>query len=235
MSEREKIAARIRALLAKTTENGCTEDEAVAAAAKASEMLQKYNLTIDEVQLRENPFTRAKEQVSENFIGERLWKVAAAISHLVGTRYWTSQTAVRPVEITFFGFDHEVEISKYLLQICIRAMNDAYERFMCRHGLLTWPAKRRRLIPFLDGMRDALAHRIRALKKPEPTGTGLVVLRADLIDAAMADEGIKLSERATRKSRSLDGEYRDGVLAGEAVSLNPGIHGASGGERRIRG
>jgi hypothetical protein len=31
MTEREKIAARIRALLAKTVENGCTEDEAIAA------------------------------------------------------------------------------------------------------------------------------------------------------------------------------------------------------------
>ena len=40
--------------------------------------------------------------------------------------------------------------------------------------------------PFLDGMADRLHERILALRPPAPTGTGLVVLRGALIDAAMA-------------------------------------------------
>ena len=44
MNERSKIAARIRALLAKTVENGCTEAEALSAAAKVAELLDRHDL-----------------------------------------------------------------------------------------------------------------------------------------------------------------------------------------------
>ena len=56
MSERERIAARIRALRAKTVENGCTEAEAMAAAKKLAQLLADYNMTMDEADLRASPF-----------------------------------------------------------------------------------------------------------------------------------------------------------------------------------
>lgn len=221
MTDREKIAARIRALLAKTVENGCTEDEAVAAAEKAAEMLDRYNLTIDEVQLRENPFKRADQEQNDD-IGRVLWKVAKAISELTDTRYWTASVG-SAAQISFFGYEHEVDVATYLLAICERAMKDGRDRLLIRYALLTPAAKRRKLIPFLDGMADSLARRIRALIKPKPTGTGLVVLKGELIDLAMKDAGIVTKKRDMRSSRDLDETYRKGVEAGDRVALNPGV------------
>ena len=51
MGDRDAILARIRALLAKTVANGCTEAEAVAAAELAAKLLAKHNLTLDEAEL----------------------------------------------------------------------------------------------------------------------------------------------------------------------------------------
>lgn len=68
---RERIAAIIRALLEKTVANGCTEDEAIAAAAKAAEMLAKHNLTVDEVELRANPFARERQSFEDVVGAER--------------------------------------------------------------------------------------------------------------------------------------------------------------------
>jgi len=231
-TEKEKIAARIRALLAKTVENGCTEDEAIEAARKAAEMLEKYNLTMDEVRLRESPFARHTEH-HEDLVGERLWKVASAISHLTGARHWTSRAGVHPVEINFFGFDHEVEVAKYLLEICARAMRQEHKRLRRSLAILTKEARRRKIIPFLDGMADSLHFRIKALKPAEPTGKGLIALRNELIDTAMKDAGIRLEDAKRRPSRDLEDSYRDGVRAGESVSLNRGVSGPETSSGRL--
>jgi hypothetical protein len=221
MTEREKIAARIRALLQKTVENGCTEDEAIAAAAKAAEMLERYNLSVDEVEMRASPFARHNE-THDDAVGQRLWKVASAIADLTGARYWVGRAGMAP-EITFFGFEHEVEVAKYLLHICARAMRDHEGRLNRELGLLTLAVRRRRIAPFLDGMADRLYQRIRALIPPKATGTGLVVLHDALVTQAMEDAGINLSDQRSRSSRSLEAGYLDGIAAAERVALNQGL------------
>ncbi len=226
--ERSKIAARIRALLAKTVENGCTEDEAVAAAQKAAEMLARYNLTVDEVKLRESPFSRHRERHDDE-VGDRLWKIADALAELTGVRYWAAR-AGEPAEINFFGFAHEVDVAKYLLEICARAMRAEYRRIGTDLRLLTPVRRRWKLSAFLDGMSDTLASRLKALKEPAKMGTGLVVLRDSLIDAAIP---FKLESRQTRRSRDFERTYRDGMQAGERVPLNPGITGSQQSRGRL--
>ena len=224
MTEREKIAARIRAIAAKTVENGCTEDEAVAAARKLAELLATYNMTLDEAMLRQQPFAKHQEY-HEDAVGERLWKPAEAISHLTGARYWSSQSGVHPVSVTFFGFDHVVDVAKYLLAICARAMQDGRRRVEREHALLIPSRRRLHVIAYLDGMSDTLRRRIWELKPAEPTGTGLVVVHGALIDQALADANIALQEKRTRPSRDFDPSYLDGAMAGERVRLDRGVSG----------
>ena len=50
-AKREKLLAKIRALLAMTEENGCTEAEAMSAAAAADKLLQEYDLTYSDVDM----------------------------------------------------------------------------------------------------------------------------------------------------------------------------------------
>lgn len=231
MHDKDRIAARIRALRAKTTENGCTEEEAAAAAAMVASLLAKYNMTAEEADVRENGFAR-EQVVVDDPVGERLWKIADGIAHMIDVRYWASRPGEQP-SVTFFGFDHEVEIAVYLLDICRNAMTtkQAEEEFK---GRLHRPSVRRRNVgAFLDGMADRLRERIRALKPEVPTGTGLVVLRNQLIDAEMENEGIKLDSSSARASRDLEAGYADGQRAGDAVALNRGVRGPGTDTLRI--
>lgn len=230
--DREKIAARIRALRAKTVENGCTEDEAIAAAEKLAELLAQYNMTLDEAELRESPFAKHSE-VHDDWVGEKLWLVAEGIGFLTGARYWSSPPGLPP-EITFFGFAHEVEVAKYMLEICANAMRSEMNRIIRGHRMITLSRQRRAVRPFLDGMADRLRQRIRAMKPPAPTGKGLIVLHDALIIQAMKDQGH--STKTGRGKVDLDAfaGYQDGVRAAERVALNRGLEAREGTVRLLR-
>lgn len=232
MTKREKISAICRALRAKTVENGCTEAEALAAAEKLADMLRDYNLTLDEIEMRASSFGKHTERHQDD-VGERLWKVAGAIAELTGATYWTSAVGVHPIEINFFGFQHEVEVAAYLLDICARAMRQEHRRLQAFHGLLRPEARRRKVLPFIDGMADRLRQRILALKPPTPTGTGLVVLRNSLIAEAMALAGIKTKDRAMPRSRDFEAAYQDGRAAADRVSLNRGVSGSQHAQKQL--
>lgn len=222
MNDREKLAARIRALRAKTVENGCTEAEAIAAAEKLAQLLADHNMTLDEADLRASPFTR-HDHTGVGAVGLKLWKVASAIADLTNTRTWTGGREA-PSSNTFLGLSHEVEVAAYMLAICERAMRTEAQGLMrtLRHA----PPLRQiaRVVPFIDGMADRLARRIRDMIPPAPTGgAGLMVLRNALIDAEMTREGIELEEGYAR--RPLDtAAYRAGAAAADKVALNQGLN-----------
>jgi hypothetical protein len=225
-ADREALFARLRALAAKTVENGCTEAEAIAAAAKLAALLEQHNVTLDEAELRASPFSQHEERHADE-VGARLWKVARGISVLTDTRWWISGPGVHPIEIGFFGFDHEVVVARYLLEICAGAMRRAELALQRQYALLRPAAQRRRIMPFLDGMADRLGDRIAAMKPPAPTGTGLVVLRGELINAAAAEIGLEIISRKVLGSRATEDTYCQGRRAADGVALNRGVAGSA--------
>jgi len=230
MTEREKIAGRIRGLRAKTVANGCTEEEAMSAAEKVAEMLGRYNMTVDETELRASPFQHHEENHT-GLVGELLWIVATAVADLTGATYWAEKG--ERGKLSFFGFDHEVAVSCYLLDVCKGAMNKAalgqYEKNM----LFARAVRLRRLSAFLEGMADRLNARIRVMKPVAPIGKGLVVLRASLIKAALAEKGISIKTKAPGKGAAITDDYRDGWDSGADVALNPAVHGSSTAPLRL--
>lgn len=223
-ADREAIAKRIRNLRNQTVANGCTEGEAANAAALLAKLLAKYNMTLDEAEVRASPFQHHREQ-HDDFVGERLWKVADGIEHATDVRYATSPPGVWPVQIHFFGLAHEVEVARYMLEICANAMRR--EQALVAGPFLRSPRARRRVMPFLDGMADRLRERIRAMRPPQPPGTGLVVLRNSLVDQGMKDAGFETKKRAARSSRDLERGYQAGRDAGDRVALNRGVGGGA--------
>src|SRR5258707_15566160 len=54
----DSLKTRIQGLRSKTMENGCTEAEALSAAAKVAELLDRYDLSLTDVEIREAPCER---------------------------------------------------------------------------------------------------------------------------------------------------------------------------------
>lgn len=103
----QSIAAKIRALLARTTQSGCTEAEALAAANKAKELLDKYQLDVGELGLREEG-VEMREWPSDP-VGATVG-LARAIAQFTNTR------AVRPKQsaVAFIGIRSDVDFAEWL-------------------------------------------------------------------------------------------------------------------------
>ena len=65
----DRLKTRIQGLRSKTTDNGCTEAEALLAAAKVAELLDRYDLSLTDVEIRngqceQRPYeTRHKKRI----------------------------------------------------------------------------------------------------------------------------------------------------------------------------
>src|SRR6187401_3437396 len=49
----DRLRTRIQGLRSKTTDNGCTEAEALLAAAKVAELLDRYDLSLTDIEIRD--------------------------------------------------------------------------------------------------------------------------------------------------------------------------------------
>lgn len=223
---RAKVAAKIRALLAKTVENGCSKEEALSAARVAADLLARHEMDLGEAELHATPYGE-REVVEPDAVGDRLWRVAFAIAKLTSCTWWQTGPGVTPVRVTFLGLEHEVEIAGYLMAICARAMRDALAAVDRDVAILKPEFRRRRRNAFLDGMSETLRDRILEMVPPRPAGTGLVVLRSEMLKEEMKRRGIDITNLRTSPGRDFDPGYDGGREAGERVALDPGLRGPS--------
>lgn len=115
--QRNAAARRIRALLAKTTENGCTEDEAMQAMDMACKLRDKYRIDFE--------LAESYEEVDEHTVRPKfIWhfefykRVSPAIAMYLGIRAFSKNDPKRKSgEITLFvGTETELDFACWLLQ-----------------------------------------------------------------------------------------------------------------------
>lgn len=223
---RDSLIAKIRALLAKTVENGCTESEAMEAAAKAVEMMAKYDIELGDVEKDDNDIT-SREVSYDELLGVHFRAVRSAIAKLCGVKSWiTIDGNNKQVSYTFFGFPHDVEIAYYLADLCTRMMRRHLDQCMKEAALYTkW--KRDRLIrSYLQGLSDRLSDRIQELSwvRRKATGNALVPVKDEIIEQAFAKEDIGLKNIGGNRRRDVDtNRYLAGYKDGNSIPLNAGL------------
>jgi hypothetical protein len=112
-TEREKLLDKIRGLVSKTIENGCTESEALAALTKARAMMDAYAISESELALtkeekailrREPPGTKDPHRIK--------WLLCGTVARFCGCRVWRT-----PHEriLTFCGLRPDCSFATWLL------------------------------------------------------------------------------------------------------------------------
>jgi len=242
MSEISSIKKKIHALLSKTVDNGCTENEALSAAAKAGELMDHFNLSITDIDIKQ---TGCKQITIElpTVISGPLDSVVVALAAFCDCKVWFNRgrkvwggDITRPGCYNFFGLEPDVEMAEYLYRIIERAHKSSLGAFKKGSDYKFAPRKKTatksfgyafsaRLSGRLKEMKASRDEALRDAQREERTGRNLVVVKMEQVESEFADVGIRLHKRSKSRHQFDSNAHAAGRKAGDKVGLNHGVGG----------
>jgi hypothetical protein len=225
----EKLKARIQALRAKTVANGCTEDEALAAAAKVAELLDRHDLLLSDVELRAAP---CEELAYETPRKKRipLDECIGAVADFCDCRVWREKTPHGQARYVFFGLPADVAVAHYLTELIDTAVRSELGRYKTTRDYALFRHQERHLAnaSFALGMVASIADKLAAMKAErdkvnQGSGRDLVVLKAGIVEAELAKLGLDLRTVEGVGRMIAPAAYEAGSEAGAALAINRGI------------
>jgi hypothetical protein len=114
MADRAKLFDKIRALLAKTTERGCTEAEALAALDKARAMMDAYEVTEADLQLTRDEAAVLHRTEAGNDPHHTKRGLYMAVARFCDCEGWLIKVRRNIDQIVFCGMPSDVQFAAWL-------------------------------------------------------------------------------------------------------------------------
>jgi Protein of unknown function (DUF2786) len=243
--ELDKIKFKIKALAAKTVDNGCSEHEAMSAMLGVGRLLSQYNLTMEECDVRESPcktifidIGRTKRHPIDSCV--------TALANLVHAKCWFHRHRGKPSAYAFFGQENDLELVDYLFRVIRAALESEAEAFKQSEAYretghpdisatigLRAGARRSAYVSFQRGMACRIGKRLIELKaqndaelaRYRTTGTALIVLKKQLIEDEWKKEGVRLGKYRGGWRVGNRSAFDQGQQAGDRVNLSRPLTG----------
>jgi hypothetical protein len=228
LADLEKLKTRIRGLRAKTTDNGCTEAEAMSAAAKVAELLDRYDLSLTDVEIRDALCERREYETHHN---KRipLGDCIGAIANFCDCRVWREKSPTGDARYVFFGLSSDIEVAHYLTDLIDGAVRFELGRYKTTSDYQRLRHQERHMAnaSFTLGMVASIADKLTAMKAGRDqansnAGRDLVVLKSAVVDVELDKLGLKL-RTVRRATRMVTPEaYDAGGAAGASLVIDLG-------------
>lgn len=233
--EKKNIAKKIKALFAKTTEAGASEHEAMAAMQKGRELLEKYQLELSDLDIREEG-TEVK-RFDWSAVGERLY---TKVGNYCECQSWKSDTHTpiyrtkgkykglfshyqQGFEFKFVGIKSDAVFAEWLFAALVSFVENQQADFYMDNREVSVSQSHDFVTGCVDRLRTRLQHEIDERKRNRPLGSGrdLVPLKNAMIKEKMQALGVTLVFTTAARP-----EYRDpnAYMAGQAAGNNVGLH-----------
>jgi hypothetical protein len=227
-TKRESIIKRINLLKERTTANGCTESEAMVAAEAISKLLQEYDLSMTEVEVKSQEFI--KEQININGKTKKpIHDVVTSIGYFTDTKVYFTKRMGNYV-YNFFGSKKDVEFAGYLFDLLSHAMDNEYVKYQKTSEYKMIGGKVARG-SFYKGMIIRLCQRLREMKDNigrEAQESGLVLYNKMAITEQMFrehDPSLRLKSSYSRMTISDKTAFNSGKDAANRVNITSGLGG----------
>lgn len=223
MTNRASLIEKINRLRELTTDRGCTEAEASAAAAKAAELMREARLSEDDLELLEKAAKTGIKGRSK----------AAPLFGIIG--YVTNCVAVEELngDVLFVGRDPGPELAGYLLNVCETAVRVETDRFKNGHFYQTrrkTVTRRKAIADFQTALVKHLSVRLHDVFKDTLSKSD-----RDAAERAVAERmNVIVRNRSKHKTR-FNAAATQGHLAGHNVGLHHGVKTGQGDTKRIGG
>lgn len=229
---KEEAIRRINKLKAIDVSRGASEAEALFAMEKISELLQEFNLSMDECQIREDKSTQdtvntgqAKRTVMDSILAS-IADFTDIIAYSVKTTRWTGKK-LQPdnFEYVFFGKEQDVLMAKHLYHIINRALIYETEKFKLSPKYKFFDGHRRvASSSFEKGFAGRICTRLRKMKEEmtanqNQSTNSLVVLKKQIVQQEFAELDLDLRAGPKVKRASDMDAYVAGANSANNVNL----------------
>jgi len=223
-AEVDRVIQRIKGLRSKTLEQGCTEEEAMAAAAKVAELLDRYGLTLDEATLREEQCEGLRVETDRKRMAP-VDDCLVAIASFCDCRVWRETTSEGTLRAVFFGLRPDVAAAGMLHQVVEATFDSETDRFRSgdTYGKLAGGDRRTAANSFQIGLAHGIAGKLETLRAERQatmvtkSGRDLVPMKASVVEDEFEALGLDLTSKKSSRGRRVHGEaYRSGHSTGAA-------------------
>lgn len=230
----DRLVQRIQGLRAKTVAQGCTEQEALAAAEKVAELLDRYGLFLSELELQAQPCEGIGIQTNRRRMAP-IDECIPAIAAFFDCRVWVERAQGAPLRYIFFGLRGDVTAAQYLYEMVERAFDTETAIFRISDLYNEMAGDRRSAtnsfqIGLSRGIRAKL-HAMRAARDEtirSASGRDLVPVKAAIIEDEMSKLGLNLSRKSRVTGKLvIPDAYTAGQEAGKRFEFMPGITAAA--------
>lgn len=222
----DKLRNRLQALRAKTVTNGCTEEEALAAASKVAELLDRHDLSLSDLEIRE-------EQCEQSAIAtnkkqrQPISACVPAIAEFCDCKVWREKDADGRIRYVFFGLRPSIEMAHYIYDVIAGTMQRAWEQYAHSQRFIRYGHDEKG--SFLFGMAVSIADKLMVMKEERDeairisSGRDLVVLRHAVVESEFAKLDLNLRRGRASGKKVAAGAFEAGQAAGQAVTINPAV------------
>lgn len=219
---RASLAAKIKALLSKTVENGCTEAEAMSAASAARSLMDRYHLDHGTLGMEEEGTNQYHQPFQTNKLFDTLDEVKFGLLLQVMKFTDTKGWRTRGIGFTFFGLKSDTDFAAWLLE----SLSTFVIQKATSHVLTAALFSNTRVSEssFITGCVDRINERLKAMTR-ERAGTGsgreLIPLKNQIVTRDFDKLGIKLGYGRSANfgnDRGTSG-YAAGRAAGDSASF----------------
>ena len=233
--ERERVYDKVRKLLALS--KSPNEHEAALAAERAREILDKYQISLAEVDEKE--FTEIVEKGADSgYSNPRMWVHVLAMST---AKAFDCKVFRMGGVYVFCGLKSDTQVSEYIFAYLLRTV----------FGLMKQRMKNRRKIgargagdvqSYAYGAARAIGEKIEAYAASQrrrdvyqefksKTGKDLMVVKNGALEKYWQEKGFRKPRRSKMK---VSGDYYMGYQDGQKVNIYPGVTGAANGGTGLR-
>lgn len=227
----DRLIGRIQALRAKTVDQGCTEAEALAAAEKVAELLDRYGLSLSELDLKRQTCEGAAVETNRKRVGP-VDECVPAIAAFFDCRVWGEKAADGTLRHVFFGLPADVMAARYLYDLVEAAFATETALFRAgpTYGAMPSGVRRTATTSFGLGFARGISAKLQTLRTAREstmrgaTGRDLVVAKAEVVDDELERLGLRFRVRTSgRGRRVLSDAFEEGHEAGLGFEYTPGV------------
>jgi hypothetical protein len=229
MTDRNSIIEKIKALLSKTKENGCTEEEELSALAKARAWIDAHEISDDELQLsREEKAILHDESEAEARDTHKIkWQLSYGVARYCNVRIYRGGGKAG---LSFVGFKSDIDNATWLLDHLADFIHDKLFEFLLDCLAPEGKERKEEIRGFVIGCTQRINARMTQMceqSKTERTTNGkeLIIIKDQAIKDFMEAEGICLRSSRSRAGFSDDARAA-GQTAGDRASFGRPVSGA---------